>query len=361
MAKWRRFNYLNETDRRMLILMLSQMRMVADSTYVLDQKTRFDTKISELLYILEEYLTEPDNKAVIFSQWERMTHLVAEELIERGIRFAYLHGGIPSAQRGEAIEQFANNPDCRIFLSTDVGGTGLNLQRAALVVNLDIPWNPGTLEQRIARIHRMGQKRRITVINMVSEQSIETRMLDVLRFKTAMAKGALDPDDDDTIFLYDEKFGKFMENVEALTESGWPAPSTQAPQNQPQAAENPEWETPEPNATKPSANEAWADEDKTPPTQETPPAPAPTPAPRVHSDARQPRDATIQNDQAPRANATNPNELIQTGLSFFAGLAQTLSSPKKHRLWYRALPTKTKRPARLISRFRSKMPKWSKM
>ncbi len=82
-AKWRRFHFLNETDRRMLILCLAQMRMVADSTFILDQQTRFDTKIAELMYIFEEALADPEQKIVVFSQWERMTRLVAQELDAR--------------------------------------------------------------------------------------------------------------------------------------------------------------------------------------------------------------------------------------------------------------------------------------
>ncbi len=88
--------FLSESDRRRLLLLMSQMRMVCDSTYILDQKTRFDTKIDELQAILDEFLDESDEKAVIFSQWERMTRLVAAELDKKGIRYEYLHGGVPS-------------------------------------------------------------------------------------------------------------------------------------------------------------------------------------------------------------------------------------------------------------------------
>ena len=76
------------------------MRMSCDSTYLVDQMFRNDTKIDELFYIIEERLADHEQKVVIFSQWERMTRIVSWELEERGISFAYLHGGIPSAKRG---------------------------------------------------------------------------------------------------------------------------------------------------------------------------------------------------------------------------------------------------------------------
>jgi SNF2 family DNA or RNA helicase len=69
--KWRRQGFLNEKDRQSLMIFLSMMRMVCDSTYVLDQISRFDTKIDELMSILEEVFAENEEKVVIFSQWER--------------------------------------------------------------------------------------------------------------------------------------------------------------------------------------------------------------------------------------------------------------------------------------------------
>jgi len=91
-------------------------------------------------------------KVVVFSQWERMTRLVRQELESRQVGYAYLHGGIPSRKRKPLLDDFRDNADCRVFLSTDAGGVGLNLQSASLLVNLDIPWNPAVLEQRIGRM-----------------------------------------------------------------------------------------------------------------------------------------------------------------------------------------------------------------
>jgi SNF2 family DNA or RNA helicase len=215
--KWQKFHFLTETDRQKLLQHLSIMRMVCDSTYVVDQKTRYDTKIDELFSILEEALTNPELKVVIFSQWERMTRLVVQEAQERGIGCSYLHGGIPSKLRGGLIEQFHKDEECKLFISTDAGATGLNLQCASLLINLDLPWNPGLLEQRIGRIYRLGQRNNITVINMVSQNTIENRILYLLDFKRDMAKGVLDSDGEDTIFMSEERLKKFMEQIQDLT------------------------------------------------------------------------------------------------------------------------------------------------
>ena len=215
--KWQKFRFLSEKDRQKLLINLNMMRMVCDSTYIIDQISRKDTKIDELICILDEYFDGNTEKAVIFSQWERMTRLIAQELDKLGIKYEYLHGGVPSSKRKQLFDNFNSDDDCRIFLSTDAGSTGLNLQSASLIVNMDIPWNPAVLEQRIARIHRLGQQNNVTVINFVSRGTIEHRMLDVLKFKTSLAQGILD-NGEDNIFLSESKFNEFMKTIEEIAE-----------------------------------------------------------------------------------------------------------------------------------------------
>jgi superfamily II DNA or RNA helicase len=214
--KWKKLGFLPEKDRQKLLINLNMMRMSCDSTYLFDQKTRHDTKIDELMQILSEYFEGNREKAVIFSQWERMTRIIGQELEAAGIEYEYLHGGIPSKDRKALFDNFNQSESCRVFLSTDAGSTGLNLQAASLIINMDIPWNPAVLEQRIARIHRMGQKNSVSVINFVSKNTIEHRMLDVLKFKTSLAQGILDCGES-AIFLSDSKFNAFMKEVEQMT------------------------------------------------------------------------------------------------------------------------------------------------
>lgn len=317
-AKWRRYHYLSETDRRRLILSLSQMRMVCDSTFVLDQKTRFDTKVDELMFILEEALSNPELKVVIFSQWERMTRIVAEELETRGVDYALLHGGVDSKDRGHLIDRFREDPACKIFLSTDAGGVGLNLQSASLLINLDVPWNPAVLEQRVGRIFRIGQKNAITVVNMVAAQSIEHRMLSVLAFKSEMAKGVLDPEGEDSIFMSESKFRKFMENVESLSAvSELEGPeATGIHSNIETGEEDLEMEeTALPGESKTGhepETEIYSGDDDAEPVRPFP------------------EEKTAQPGKLPQNNepATGAG-LAQAGISFFSGLINTLGSAEK--------------------------------
>lgn len=197
--KWKKMHYLSDTDRRRLLLMLSQMRMVCDSTYILDQQSRNDTKVDEAVNIINSVVENGNDKVVIFSQWERMTRLVAQELEKAGVGYEYLYGGVPSAKRKELMDNFNDNPDARVFISTDAGCTGLNLQTASYLINLDLPWNPAILEQRIGRIYRIGQRNNIQVINLVSMGTIEEQMLAKLQFKSSMFAGALDGGDDEVL------------------------------------------------------------------------------------------------------------------------------------------------------------------
>src|SRR5205807_112944 len=104
------------------------------------------------------------------------------------------------------------------FLSSDAGGTGLNLQCASVVVNMDLPWNPAVLEQRIGRLHRLGQAQPVRVINYVAKGTIEEGMLSVLKFKKSLFAGILDGGDKDIMFG-GTRLTKFIQTVEETTKA----------------------------------------------------------------------------------------------------------------------------------------------
>lgn len=217
-AKWRRYKFLCEADQRRMQMALAAMRMVADNTWLVDKKTKSGPKVEELEQLLLELVVEGGEKVVIFSQWLRMNELVEEVLDRNGIGYVHLNGSVPSKDRKGLMERFREDPACKVFLSTDAGGVGLNLQSGSVVINMDIPWNPAVLEQRIARVHRMGQKRGVRVVNFVSGGSIEERILGLLRFKSSLSAGALDADGDDVVTLGPSQMERFMESVEAATD-----------------------------------------------------------------------------------------------------------------------------------------------
>lgn len=211
--KWIRQGMLSESDREKLLMLLNCMRMVCDSTYILNQKTNHGNKIAELNELLSELLQNGDNKIVIFSQWKRMFELVIKELEKLGIEFVYLNGDISARQRKEIIDVFQDNDEIKVFLSTDAGGVGVNLQSANVLINLDLPWNPAVLEQRIGRIYRLGQKKHVNIFNFIARLSIEHRILYLLDFKKSVFKGVIEEEGEDNVMLE-----SFLESVKAMTE-----------------------------------------------------------------------------------------------------------------------------------------------
>jgi hypothetical protein len=183
---------LTQLEQDKLLRHMAMMRMVCDTNYILNPEDRVCPKLAELEKILEECRDNPEVKVIIFSEWERMLHLVRELCQNLDLGFAWHTGSVPQQRRRAEINLFKSDPNCRIFLSTDSGATGLNLQNASVVINCDLPWNPAKLEQRIARAWRKHQTRPVTVINLVSENTIEHRMLETLAQKQALADGVLD-------------------------------------------------------------------------------------------------------------------------------------------------------------------------
>lgn len=183
---------LRKQEHERLMMNLAKMRMICDSVHILDPEMRECPKLDELRSILEDCLAEPAVKVIIFSEWVRMLDLVRGLLDEMGISHAIHTGKISQKRRRAEILAFKQAPACRVLLCTESGGAGLNLQNASVVINCDLPWNPAKLEQRIARAWRKHQTRPVTVINLVTENSIEHGMLETLAMKQGLSDGVLD-------------------------------------------------------------------------------------------------------------------------------------------------------------------------
>lgn len=238
-SRWRKTGFLSDTDQRRLQCALQNMRMVCNSTYLLDHETDHGQKVDELMTLLDEVLEDPTAKAVVFSQWLGTHELIVRRLASRAWGHVLFSGSVPGEKRGALVDQFHNDPNCRLFLSTDAGGVGLNLQHAAaMVVNMDMPWNPAVLEQRIGRVHRMGQSRGVQVINFVGQGSIEEGMLSVLEFKKSLFAGVLDGGAHE-VFLQGTRLSKFMESVEQVAGAMGEADDDTAESFASPAAENP--------------------------------------------------------------------------------------------------------------------------
>jgi len=187
--------YMTAFDMQRLQMLLSSMRMVCDSTYLIDEKTNVSPKLAVLEDILLEQfdLRNTNRKVIIFSEWVKVHKLIGQMLRKNKIGFVELSGKIPVKSRGDLIRKFENSPECKVFLSTEAGGAGLNLQFADTLVNFELPWNPAKKNQRIGRIDRLGQRSdNLTIFNLITRDSIEQRIAAGLLVKQNLFEGVLD-------------------------------------------------------------------------------------------------------------------------------------------------------------------------
>ena len=217
---------LTPREQDMLMICLNCMRMICDSPGIIKKNPSKECpKMDELARVLDELLSDDDVKVIIFSEWEGMLQMVRHWAEKNRVGFAWHTGTVPQKRRRAEIIAFREDPGCRLFLSTDSGGVGLNLQNASAVINCDLPWNPAKLEQRIARAWRKGQRRAVTVINLVAESTIEHGMLESLARKSELARGVLDGGSLEDIKLKsgNQAFLKRLEQIMAKVPAGTPA------------------------------------------------------------------------------------------------------------------------------------------
>ena len=192
-----RKRFLTEMDLLLLQKELLLARMAADSTMLVDKiKPGFSSKLDAIADLLDNLFAEEGRKVIMFSEWTTMLDLIEPLLTKRRLPFVRLDGSVPQKLRQGLVHEFQTNPECKLFLTTNAGSTGLNLQAANTVINVDLPWNPAVLEQRVARAYRMGQKRPVDVYILVTENTLEERLLATLAAKSDLALAALDAESD---------------------------------------------------------------------------------------------------------------------------------------------------------------------
>ena len=181
----------NAQHSALALSLLTRLRECATAAQLVEPSVQSSSKLRELPALVAEIASE-GHKMLIFSQWERMTRHAQDAVTKAGFKSVRLHGGLSMRERTRIIEQFTTDPSVHAFISTDAGGLGLNLQAASFVINLDLPWNPARVEQRIGRAHRIGQTLPVNVINMIALNTVEQRVLEVLYRKQELFDEILD-------------------------------------------------------------------------------------------------------------------------------------------------------------------------
>ena len=144
-----------------------------------------DVKVDALFDTIDELQSEdPAQKIILFTEFVG-TQVYLKKLLEsRGYSVSVLNGSMDIEERNNALNEFKMSTG--IFISTDAGGEGLNLQFANIIINYDLPWNPMKIEQRCGRADRIGQQRDVHIYNMIIGDTVESRVREVLEEKLSV-------------------------------------------------------------------------------------------------------------------------------------------------------------------------------
>ena len=158
------------------------LRELCNSPRLLNSDLAENGKVPEIIEIVKQFSSE--HKILIFSQWTKFLDLLSEEFTKENINFVSLRGDIPQNIREENVVKFNTDPNLKVFLLSDAGNSGLNLQIADVIIHCDMVWNPAKMIQRNGRAHRIGQQNRVNVINILTENTIEEKVYNLLQSKS---------------------------------------------------------------------------------------------------------------------------------------------------------------------------------
>jgi len=140
--------------------------------------------------LVVDVATGSKEKMIVFTQFRETQELLARRLQQEGVKNIKYHGQLSAGRRKKALEEFRE--DAQVLVCTDSGSEGLNLQFAHVIINYDLPWNPMRVEQRIGRVHRIGQERdSVVILNLAVADTIEDYVLKVLYEKIRLFEVAI--------------------------------------------------------------------------------------------------------------------------------------------------------------------------
>ena len=168
-------------DMELEIEELKQIISLAKQAQFQNQDAKVEPLLNEIDAILSEDRTQ---KVIIFTEFVATQTYLQELLVNRDYTVTILNGGMSIDERNAAMQEFKTSTS--IFISTDAGGEGLNLQFANIIINYDLPWNPMKIEQRCGRVDRIGQQRDVHIYNFIVGETVENRVREVLEEKLSV-------------------------------------------------------------------------------------------------------------------------------------------------------------------------------
>ncbi len=170
-------NPLTRGEKLMLQSFLLRARQCCNGLELIDKVKRPNTKVQKILDIIDEICIEKNEKIVVFSEWTTMLDIIQRET-KNLLHSVQFNGDLSSKQRDQMIEEFKNNPDCKVFFSSDAGGVGIDGLQIVCnnILHTELPWNPAKIDQRIGRLNRIGQNEKVNSYYVIMKSSIEEKM-----------------------------------------------------------------------------------------------------------------------------------------------------------------------------------------
>ncbi|MDD3224873.1 MAG: SNF2 helicase associated domain-containing protein [Clostridium sp.] len=174
-----------------ILAYITKLRQVClDPSIVMEDYSGVKSKIDKLIEILKENI-EDGHRILVFSQFTSVLKNIGVRMAKEKISYSYLDGSVPSKSRMKIVEEFNSGKNCAFLISLKAGGTGLNLTSADIVIHFDPWWNPAVEEQATDRTHRIGQKKKVHVIKLIAEGTIEEKIIDLQENKKKLAESLL--------------------------------------------------------------------------------------------------------------------------------------------------------------------------
>jgi len=214
--KQSKINELEESIQGLMTLQIGvagspEILLRSDSNYVRELAMKYidgeanSAKVNYIKELVNNILNyDEDFKIIIFSRFSTMVNIIIEELNELDIvdDIAHIEGSLNEKKRYKEMKRFREKKDTRVIVTTDAGNEGVNLQEASHLINVDMPWNPKTLIQRNGRMVRIGSPwDDVYISNLISENTIEDRIMEVLDKKRQLIKSTIDNTDEEKEYL----------------------------------------------------------------------------------------------------------------------------------------------------------------
>jgi SNF2 family DNA or RNA helicase len=200
-----------QKSRMKILAGLTRLRQLCcHPSLFLEEYTGDSGKLQQLMELVVNAL-ENGRRLLIFSQFTSMLRVISESLEKAGHHFFYLDGQTPSKERVPLVDRFNNGENDIFLISLKAGNTGLNLTGADTVILYDLWWNPAVEEQAAGRAHRMGQKKVVQVIRLITQGTIEEKMYKLQQSKKELIETVIEQGDQEIARITEQDIREILE------------------------------------------------------------------------------------------------------------------------------------------------------